>query len=264
MFDFFSLHGFYFNCCSEVAMLFSFFSVATIRRWPYPLSLFAGTPSYIGDLVLAVPVVHLSCGNLGKLWGKLKVNTKECPPWEKLKDALFWKDAVLYQRVWDLLAGEVKRPSGHIQGPVNTESGSVETASFEFTQDGKPVTKVAAWGTMEALSDHRKIHLVWWEVGSEGLPTTIGPVLEKHRDACLILVGPESGIIKAVRQVSDLTNERHCLWQYKASLMSLFLREDPPLGARVLPHANVLRKVLLCSPNALRVHRNYIALDYPW
>ena len=94
------------------------------------------------------------------MWGRLKVNAQECPPWEKLKEAIFWKSAMQYQRLWDQLKGEVRRPTGQFQPAMATDGGNVTTASFEFTQEGKEVTKVAAWGGLESLSEHRKIHLL--------------------------------------------------------------------------------------------------------
>ena len=121
-------------------------------------------------MVNAVRVQDLSCGNLGKLWSQLKVNPRDCPPWEKLKEAKFWKDGLQYQRLWDLLKGQVQRPSGHINQGQATEAGDVQTATFDMTQDEKLVQKIAAWGPMGALVEHRKVHLCYCEVGSDGLP----------------------------------------------------------------------------------------------
>ena len=225
------------------------------------ISHLSGTESYVGDVALAVKVQDLSCGNLGKLWGRLKMNSSECPPWEKLKEAPFWKNAIQYQRVWDLLRGALRRPTGSLQEGAATGTGGVATATFDMTQEGKPVSKVAAWGSMQALIDHRKIHLVWAEVGSEGLPSGMEEVFEKHRDCNILLCGVEDGMFKAVGQLNAMKDK---LWQYKTSMLHLHLKEDPPLGSRIPPHINVTRKILLASPVPLKPHRNFVCLDYPW
>ena len=223
-----------------------------------------GTETYIGDLVNAVRVQDLSCGNLGKLWSQLKVNPRDCPPWEKLKEAKFWKDGLQYQRLWDLLKGQVQRPSGHINQGQATEAGDVQTATFDMTQDEKLVQKIAAWGPIGALVEHRKVHLCYCEVGSDGLPQGFVHVMEASKDCYVILVGVQDGMYKALGQLNKLKDTLPHLWQYKTSMLDLFMKEDPPLGPRVPPHANVTRKVFLASPQPLKTHRNYLCLEYPW
>lgn len=215
-------------------------------------------------MALAVPIAHMSCGNIGRLWGKLKVTAGECPPWEFLKEAVFWKDAGRYQRQWDVLAGEVRRPGGQAQEATTGEGSAVQTSNFDFEADGKTITKVAAWGTCADLLQHRRVHLLWAEVGSDGLPKETKTVLEKVKDCHLLLIGVEDGMFKALAQLNKLKEEHAVLWQYKTSMIHLHLKEDPPLGPRQAPHVNVTRKVLLASPQPLKTHRNYVALDYPW
>jgi hypothetical protein len=198
------------------------------------------------------------------MWGRLKVNTSETPPWDKLKEAIFWKDAVRYQRVWDLLKGQVKRPQGQFQEGVTTEGGNLGTATFEFHDEGKTVSKVAAWGPIDALIEHRRIHVLLCEVGSDGLPASVEQVFEKHRECAIILVGVEDGMFRALNQLNQMKDKHSMLFQYKTSMMHLFLKEDPPLGSKVSPQVNVARKVFLASPQQLKPHRNYITLDYPW
>ena len=215
-------------------------------------------------MVLGVSVAHLSCGNLGRLWGRLKVNSQECPPWDKLKEAIFWKNSIKYQRLWDLLKGDIRRPTGQFQPTMATDSGNVTTATFDFTQEGKEVTKTAAWGGMEALVEHRKIHLLWCEVGSEGLPAGVEAVFETHRDCYLMLVGVEDGMFKAMAQLNSIKNKQATLLQYKTAMVYVHMKEDPPLGPRVPPQVTVTRKVLLASPTPLKPHRGFVTMDYPW
>lgn len=226
--------------------------------------MFSETESYVGDLVTGVPVGHLAAGNLGKTSSKLKTDPKACPPWSKLKDAVFWKDGVAYQRLWDLLKGDIQRPKGQINEATVMEGGNVETASFDFQQEGKQVTKVAAWGPLESLLAHRKVHLCWCEVGSDGLPPGLDLVLDKCRDVYLILIGVSDGISRATHQLQELRGRYMFLSQYRSSLLSLHLKEDPPLGAKVPPRINVTREVLLAGPHPLKPHRDWVSLEYPW
>jgi hypothetical protein len=198
------------------------------------------------------------------MWSRLKLNCSETPPWEKLKEAIFWKDNVRYQRMWDLLQGQVRRPQGQFQEGVVTEGGNLGTATFELHDEGKTVSKVAAWGPIEALVEHRRINVLLCEVGSQGLPADVEKVFEKHRECSIILVGVEDGMFRALSQLNQMKEKNNTLSQYKTSMMHLHLREDPPLGTKVPPHVNVTRKVFLASPQQLKPHRNYITLDYPW
>ena len=207
---------------------------------------------------------HLACGNLGKLYGKLKVESDLCPPWDKLKEAEFWKRADLYQRMWDVLIGTVNRPTASIQGPVETDSGSVKTATFDLDQDGKTVQKIAAWGSVEALSAHRRIHLWLVEVGSDGLPPHVPGLVEHHKDSYLIIIGPEMGVWKCQSQLGQLKDVNPILWRYKTTTLNVYMRDDQPLGSRIPPHVNVIRRVLIASPHAFKPHRLYLATDYPW
>ena len=144
------------------------------------------------------------------------------------------------------------------------EGGNVTTANFEFNMEGKTITKVAAWGTVPALVAHRRIHLLWAEVGADGLPKETETVLEKFKDCHLLLIGVEDGMFRALGQLNKLKESHAVLWQYKTAMIHLHLKEDPPLGPKVSPAVNVTRNVLLASPHPLKTHRNYIALDYTW
>ena len=232
----------------------------------HPFCLCAGTDTYIQDVITAVKEVgELACGNMGKLWHKLKVTPGSCPPWEKLKEAAFWKNATRYQRLWDQLAGSVNRPGAQLHAAIGTESGEVKTGVFDLVQDGKPVQKVAAWATSLApLVSHRKMHVLWVEVGSGGLPGGIADVIEHHKDCRLILVGTDADVVRAMLDMGKLKESHPTLYRYKTSMLSLHLKEDPPLGSRQPPHVNVTRRVLLASPTPLRPHRNYMSMDYGW
>ena len=248
------------ECCSSAV------SLAPTRRYMLHLCLdiSAGTGLYIDDLVACVELSHLACGNLGKLYGKLKVDSDLCPPWDKLKEAEFWKRADLYQRMWDVLQRAVNRPSASIQGIVDTENGSVKTATFDLDHEGKSVQKVAAWGPVGALSAHRRIHLWFVEVGNDGLPEYLPSLVEQHKDSYLIIIGPEMGVWKCQGQLCQLKDANPVLWRYKTTVLHLFMREDPPLGARIPPQVNVARRVLMASPHAFKQHRSYLVTDYPW
>ena len=68
-------------------------------------------------------------------------------------------------------------------------------------------------------------------------------------------------MFRALNQLNQLKDKHSMLFQYKTRMMHLHIKEDPPLGSKVPPQVNVTRKVFLASPQQLKPHRNYIALD---
>jgi hypothetical protein len=219
----------------------------------------------LDDLVRTVPMAHFNFGNIGgAAWSKLKIEENSFPPWEKLKEAIFWKDAVRYQRVWDVLAGKMKKPTAAVQPSVGGDQGSVEVISVDMQVGGNEVTKIAAYGSLEALANHRKLHFFYVEAAHEGLPTGFVDVLHYHTDASIIIMGVQQGVYKALVQLNEYRKEYQQVWEWKTSLVHIFLKEDPPLGARQPPHINVHRLVLIASPSPLRNHRCCVVVDYPW
>ena len=212
----------------------------------------------------AVDMVKLCAGNLGKTFHRLKTEANSCPPWEKLKEAPFWKEPATFQRMYDVLRGSISRPSAVVQSAVSTESGNVHTAMIELVQEGRPVQKNAAWGPLEALAAHRRVHLWLVEVANEAIGEDICKLVEQHKDSYLIVVGAELGVFKTAQSFGSMKESHPLLWRYKSTVLHLFMKEDPPLGPKVPPHVNVHRRILLLSPHPFKQHRSYIATDFGW
>ena len=224
----------------------------------------AGTESIVDDLVASVDLGKLCAGNLGRTFTTLKHSGNACPAWAKLKEAPFWREQEAFQLMHDVLLGKVNQPSAMVTGEVDTDSGSVKTAEVEITVEGKPVRKLAAWGTLGALKSHRHIHLCFVEIGQEGIADDIVALVEGHRDCCLVVMGHENGVFRTLNSLQSMKSSHPALLRYKTSLMYLFLKEDAPQGSRIAPQVNVNRRILLASPFVFKPHRSYVATDYTW
>lgn len=219
----------------------------------------------VNDLVKAVPMAHWNFGNIGGAgWSRLKTEPDSFPPWDKLKEAVFWKDSTRYQKTWDLLSGKLKKPECQLQQPLPGEGGGVEVLSMEFNQNDQTVTKVAAWGSVQALKMHRKVHVVMAECNVEGLPKGMFELLEENKDANLIIIGVEQGVYRALHQLNQYKQDHNQIWEWKTSMIHLFLREDVPLGQRKPSHLGVHRLVMIASPEPVKAHRAFLAVDYTW
>ena len=165
--------------------------------------------------------------------------------------------------MYDIVRGEVVRPSALLQ-EASTHDADVRTALCELTHEGKEIQKTAAWGSLKALSGQRRIHLWLVEVGSNGMTDDVCNLIEQHKESGLIVMGTEVGVFKTAQLFGQMKDTHPLLWRYKVSTMYLFLREDPPLGSRVPPQANVHRRVLLASPLGFKPHRLHVTTDYNW
>ena len=224
---------------------------------------FAGTEAMVEDMMAAVDLGHLCAGNLGKTFSKLKLQPDSCPPWEKLKEASFWKESHTFHYMYDLLRGEVVKPQAQMQDAGNVES-QLTTAMVDMVHDGKPIQKSAVWGPIDQLQRHRRVHLWYVEVDSDGLTDDICQMIEDNKESSLICVGTEQAIWKTGLMFGQMKESHPLLWRYKVTILYLFLREDPPMGQRQPPQVLVHRRILLATPFNIKTHRPQICTDYTW
>jgi hypothetical protein len=207
------------------------------------------------------PLQALQHSNLGgRLWAQLKRGDKQWPEWEKLRATRFWVEEE-WRAKRDILAGKRQASQVTMQDNTLTDTGTVTEEKVVLpSNEGKDVH----WGPLGGILQVVECNVLWVECNDdEGVPPAIFAAMKAHEQLHVLATGTATAVEKTIEAGTEAGAFMDCT----ASIISVYMTDDPALGGRGLLETSTERRALLLTRQnhaTQRDHLQYAVLHTRW